>query len=78
MHHNFYDYQPMRGSIPAPAQRRDGLDGDGPGDAVRAGQFAGARHAVRRRAASRSTKARSSASTAATTICRSTSAARRS
>ena len=34
MHHNFYDYQPLRGSIPAARQRRDDLDRDGPHDGV--------------------------------------------
>ena len=29
MHHNFHDYQPCKRRHPGPAQRRDGLDGDG-------------------------------------------------
>ena len=48
MHHNFYDYQPC-GRHPGPAQRRDDLDGDRPGDGLRPRQPAGARRAVRRR-----------------------------
>jgi len=43
VHHNFYDYQPLRGSIPSRTQRRDDFDGDRPGDAVRLGQPSGAR-----------------------------------
>ena len=70
MHHNFYDYQPVARRHPGAAQRRDGLDRDGPGDAVRPGQPAGARHRCSSAPASRSTRARSSASTAATTTCR--------
>ena len=63
---------------PGTAQRRHGLDRDRPGHAVRPGQPAGSRHPVHRRRRAGLRRARSSASTAATTTCRSTSAARRS
>ena len=60
------DHAPQLLRLPAAArqhpgahQRRDGLDGDRPGDAVRPGQSAGARHRCSSAAASRSTRGRS-------------------
>ena len=78
MHHNFHDYQPLRGDDPAPAQRRDGL-------AWRPARRPPTRSTTCRSAARCSSRpatqvyeGRSSASTAATTTCRSTPARRRS
>ena len=36
MHHNFHDYRPLKGDVPAPRQRRDGQHGPGPGRRLRA------------------------------------------
>ena len=49
MHHNFHDYQPLRGSIPARANGVMVSTETGRATRVRARQPAGARHPVRRR-----------------------------
>ena len=55
MHHNFHDYQPFRGEIPAPGQRRDDQHGPRPGGRLRPRQPAAARDHVRRSRATTST-----------------------
>ena len=61
MHHNFHEYQPLPGHHPGRANGVMVSTETGTATGLRHREPAGARHAVRRAAASRSTRARSSA-----------------